>query len=1104
MKFNKKHGLPGYGNIGNSGNTGKIGLSTYYTNYNLNNLDELKIFYSTIYNSSTNYNKYDYVIDNKTFVYFINDILNTNGNNIPTPIFSFNLNNFYNYYLGNRIYSNYYVDNVYTNDYYVNGSYINYNNYVYNKNLNHVTYTNYLTPGNIIGYNLYLNKNFNAYYINYTGYNLISSNMLVFDNLALSYNSKKDMSKNLNSNYYPLISLCDMPIKNLLLSNFNITENNNIDISTCITNISLVDNNINLDWNVENIFKSFDNSLINDYKFNLLIYSDPKSILTTNNIEYDADNNRLTCNNQYFTYKSKSFILKDYNDNNLSGHLEILNDYFDSSLIDDNINYKFVLQIYSRYEKNLNNYIEYGIYSNSIIKNKLSPDTYYINIDNKELNISPNKYTFSLNVTTNIPYNDGEIGIDVINNNYWISIDSIEKKTVTDYTVVISCESNVDNIEFNDTSNRTGSLQFISKNNVFNNYSTNLIINQEGYSYQIHKLDFELYDSYGVNSYLKSDPNLGLYCDMFTKYISIPIYNGYNDQWINLNAKYIELDIDLIIEFYKYNNFNNYGLDDLKNNSFRIGVQYIGKNKAHNNCIDSSYDFVYDNNEYYDVQDLFNSNGIAKYIKDGYDKYLNVLNDASYTYSSSKFQYFKYKWINFDKNRNNDNTSIDSVVTINDDYFSTYAQNVFLCRLESTDVDNNDKNGVIRKKILIPIEDALTENEQNDVIQLTDGQQYKKYIDYSPKIRIFVQYENPSISSIQISYKRNGIKLLDAEMNELNNSYSKNTYNDITTKCKQIDIVDWHPVLTGNTFNNALYPYISLRSNYIENINSLDLDDYLSNDYRICVENIRPSYLPNDYLKYNYIVGKLPNAISNTSFVKYGFNNRSSSQYALIEGTQVLSSKYKQVSNNYPIFGRLNYTVIYNNIKNGNNAQILNVPNGLNNNYIPDSIYLSWYNQLSFATWSVINVHTNDRFLTNHEMTTNRNIDIIYNEDPSVLTMLPELSAGLFMNNLYNLGTPNGKNIAYQVTKYACPYNLFFKFSVLNYNGEKVNDNIIETSTNYYVNLIGRPQVGTYTKSATYVFLGADKGQNYILNSPLANYNAANNNFWQTYNIPDR
>ena len=162
MKFNKKHGLPGYGNIGNSGNTGKIGLSTYYTNYNLNNLDELKIFYSTIYNSSTNYNKYDYVIDNKTFVYFINDILNTNGNNIPIPIFSFNLNNFYNYYLGNRIYSNYYVDNVYTNDYYVNGSYINYNNYVYNKNLNHVTYTNYLTPGNIIGYNLYLNKNFNA------------------------------------------------------------------------------------------------------------------------------------------------------------------------------------------------------------------------------------------------------------------------------------------------------------------------------------------------------------------------------------------------------------------------------------------------------------------------------------------------------------------------------------------------------------------------------------------------------------------------------------------------------------------------------------------------------------------------------------------------------------------------------------------------------------------------------------------------------------------------------------------------------------------------------------------------------------------------------
>ena len=84
MIINRREGLPGYGNIGNDGSIGKKGFSTYYYSSNLNTLDNVKYVYDRLINTSginniedgksahIDYNPYDYIMDNRSYVYRVN------------------------------------------------------------------------------------------------------------------------------------------------------------------------------------------------------------------------------------------------------------------------------------------------------------------------------------------------------------------------------------------------------------------------------------------------------------------------------------------------------------------------------------------------------------------------------------------------------------------------------------------------------------------------------------------------------------------------------------------------------------------------------------------------------------------------------------------------------------------------------------------------------------------------------------------------------------------------------------------------------------------------------------------------------------------------
>lgn len=1121
MIINRREGLPGYGNIGNDGSIGKKGFSTYYYSSNLNTFDNVKYVYDRLINTSginniedgksvhIDYNPYDYIMDNRSYVYRVNDLIENGTNNIPSPLYSFVLSNYFAYYTGNRICSNEFVDNVVLNRYYIYGNagdYINYiidssknyetnpNKYPFNYNtVNHIIFNNNDIIDNDYAYIPYT-VNIAGFYYNgaidnsLTKYNYIanitdiknklntfnifgSNSNLIFNNFIIKYDKNRDMTFNtvLNKNgddentLFPIISLCDMNIKNLLPRYFKIV-NNSIDIvnSNALT-ISMNDEKTMfiVNWNLNKIFNNVDyfENNINDYACDLLVYTNHKEFIN-NDASIDISTGKIDIGNNSFTYTSNLIPLKIYDSSNNTGELSLMFNQSDASVEGGSLNYRFALRIKSRNVLSEGqdfpsgkNFKEYCVYTNAITQSA-SGIKYYLNVDKNNFNIGYDASTFTIDVETNIISYNSDIPFIINNNNTdWITT-SVNIISNTLYRITFNIKSN--KIDNNNTDDRSSIITIIGREDLFNQFSQTITIAQKGFidsKPQVELLDIRsprYRDLDKINSY-----DNGIYSDMIQMICDVPIINANNSEWKNAGAKYIELELDINISFKKVNDKHpsNYKLFDIKENSFKIGVQYIGKDYDWLNNIDTQhYDYITSKaangiNNVGKVQDLFNEQGVKMYINEKDKKYLNTINpynsNNNFKYIGAAGQYNKLKWIDFANDRNYG-------TSINTDYFDEVEPYIYECNLRSDDPSTVYplSQKVLNRRIIIPIEDGLTDEEYNTIVYTQDGYDvdesgqvvirpvnYYIYDKICPKIRIFLEEENACVSELSTSIRKKGIKLLDSNFNELNNASSKKEYINATSyNFSKIKIIDWK--LTNLTRQLLIFPTNNIEANYNSSFMKYGYMPYTSQEsleeelkwIKILIRAKRPTAaeLATDYKQYAYAysngTNSLPSVIGETSFLKYGFGSTLSTEYGIINGQNVLVSKYKQRTYNYPIYGtqRELFKSLSDYVPNNNFNTIwisTVVPSGMNNKYIPDSLARTWYGELRFGSWSVPEITSTSNVIQNHEMTTKRNLDEVRLGNSEYL---PETVNGLLegINPTYATAS--------NITKYACPFNIFF------------------------------------------------------------------------------
>ena len=1208
MIINRREGLPGYGNIGNDGSIGKKGFSTYYYSSNLNTFDNVKYVYDRLINTSginniedgksahIDYNPYDYIMDNRSYVYRVNDLIENGTNNIPSPLYSFILNNYFAYYTGNRICSNEFVDNVVLNRYYVYGNagdYINYiidssknyethpDNYLFNYNtVNHITFNNndiiennyaYIPYTiNIAGFynNGSVDNNLTKYnyIVNITDtknksntFNLFGSNSnLIFNNFIIKYNENRNMTfsttlTNSHSNaLFPIISLCDMNIKNLLPRYFKII-NNSIDIvnSNALT-VSMNDEKTMfvVNWDLNKIFNNveyFKNN-INDYACDLLVYTNHREFIN-NNASIDISTGKIEIGNNTFTYTSNLIPLKTYNSNNSTGELNLMFNQSDASVEGNSLNYRFALRIKSRnvLSEGQNfpsgkNFKEYCIYTNAITQSA-SGVKYYLDVNKNNFNVGYDASTFTIDVETNIISYDSTIPFVINNNTDWISTSVI---TVSDNLFKITFNIDSNKIDNNSTEDRSSIITIVGKEDLFKQFSQTIVINQKGFidsKPQVEILDIRSPRYRTINAINYYDN--GIYSDMIQMLCDIPIINANNSEWKNVGAKYIELELDINISFKKINDKHpsNYKLFDIKENSFKIGVQYIGKDYEWLNTVDTQhYDYITSKSangisNVGKVQDIFNEQGVKMYINEKDKKYLNTINpynsNNNFKYIGAPGQYNKLKWIDFASDRNYG-------TSINSEYFDEIESYVYECNLRTDDPSTvyPSSQKVLNRRIIIPIEDGLTDEEYNTIVYTQDGYdietgEFRPFNHYiydkiCPKIRIFLEEENACVSQLTASVTKKGVKLLDSNFKELTNESSKKKYINATPyEFSKIKIVDWK--LTNLSRQLLFLPTDKIEANYNSSFlkygyvpynSQYSLEDIM--DYKkILIRAKRPiaSELATDYKQYAYAysngTNSLPSVIGETSFLKYGFGSTLSTEYGIINGQNVLVSKYKQYTYNYPVYGTQRELFVslkdyvYNNSFNTIWISTM-VPSGMNNKYIPDSLSRTWYGELKFGSWSVPEITSNSNVIQNHEMTTKRNLDEVRLGNSEYL---PETVNGLFEG--VNQSYANASNL----TKYACPFNIFFSVdensdskdyatSLEDYPGNVWNrtyryrtfSNSADPGYTYYY-MLRRPMIQTWnlsidTNTMYQVFFKPDSDSTYFNTMPIIG------SLTQQYNIP--
>lgn len=1164
MIINRREGLPGYGNIGKKGQSGSRGLSTYFYQGVLNNPTDIRYVYDNISDTVNDnnieaglpkhieYNTYDYIMDARSYVYTVNEILNSVGIDtvsIPTPLYTYNIGNYYSYYMPNRICSNnYYVDYVTSKNFYNGGNAADYINYIINGSyndifydrFNHIIYNdtnniNSINSAIITPYHVNIistNNNKNSFsivaeYSNNTSYNILNSDTSVnINNFVIKNNKNRNMTKSYLNNtdnkfYYPVISLYDYPVRPLISKTFKLLPNNNIDISTAlIIDVDSTKNQFEVKWNLNRIFNDsiYFNNNINNYACDLLVYTSPINLVNDSSMTYDMSSGQLMySNNNYFKYCSSEFELKNFDSNDSSGIIAIIFNQDDSSL-DSSINYKFALKIKSK-DINVNrpDYLEYGIYSNSITLNASGTKFVLDIIGEASFDVSYNENTISFDISTNIISSDGNIPFTVTSNAPadWITINEPTKKSDNLYNVTVDIESNT-NMGQN-TTDRNITLNIVGKDIAFNDYKKTVEIFQQGYIDTKPKIDFDITEfSLGehISEYNQFDN--GIYADMVQTFCTIPIFNANRDEWKNAGAKFIELDLDIKITFTKFN--TNHEFYDLKGNSFRIGVQYIGKDSSYLNDLNCmTYDYITSKEmlpgsgfKYGKVQDLFNDTGIKMYINDEDTKYLNMYN--KYVYCGSDNQYNKLKWINFASDR-------DTGTNINYNYFSDTNAGVYECILVSDgSALYNEGQQALVHKIIVPIDDALTESEEIAVENFANTTTFSHYLyqRIGPKLRIFLQEELACVSQLKAEVIKKGIKLLDANLKPLQYDNAHNEYTNATPfRFKNINIIDWKAYAL--TSKNE-YDYSPTNSNYV--IATTLMSSFFSNDYSLIFEPTiseelfknkfkygvistrgSNSDLSADYKKYAYPTklngNSLPSIIGQFSYIKYGFNNTSNSEYSLINGVNVKTSKYKQGTNNYPVYGYLNGQIFDASTYWGGQLgdygtivdhQFVIVPSGYSNSYIPDNISRTWYNELKFGSWSVPEIYINSSnvvSIKNHEMTTNRNLDEVRLKHSE---LLPE-----FVNGLYQGLTPSTSvlNTQRPLTLNACPFNIFFKIScgnpiISNISNKRIyipRDVIINNSIYYY--MLGRPMIQTKNIKVYQSYFKQNDAETYYSTMPI-------------------